>query len=69
VKELKLVVEFMQKPFEADTLADTIEDKASFEALKGLIVSIKEFDLERPTKDQISSLFEGLRKIQKGRTF
>jgi DNA-binding NtrC family response regulator len=69
VKELKLVVELMQKPFEADTLADTIEDKASFEALKGLIVSIKEFDLERPTKDQISSLFEGLRKIQKGRTF
>ncbi|HEY7081186.1 MAG TPA: hypothetical protein VH500_15925 [Nitrososphaeraceae archaeon] len=69
MKELKLVVEFMQKPFEADTLADTIEDKASFEALKGLIVSIKEFDLERPTKDQISSLFEGLRKIQKGRTF
>ena len=69
VKELKLVVELMQKPFEADTLADTIEDKASFEALKGLIVSIKEFDLEKPTKDQISSIFEGLRKIQKGRTF
>ena len=27
VKQLKQVVELMQKPFEADTLADTIEDK------------------------------------------
>jgi hypothetical protein len=69
VKELKKVVELMQKPFEADALVDTIEDRESFEALKGLIVSIKKFDLERPTTDQISSLFEGLRKLQKGRTF
>lgn len=69
VKELKKVVELMQKPFEADALVDTIEDRESFEALKGLIVSIKKFDLEKPTTDQISSLFEGLRKLQKGRTF
>jgi CheY-like chemotaxis protein len=69
VKQLKQVVELMQKPFEADTLADTIEDKAAYEVLKTLIVNIKEFDLENPTKEQISSLYEGLRKIQKGRTF
>ena len=69
VKQLKQVVELMQKPFEADTLADTIEDKAAYEVLKTLIVNIKEFDLENPTKEQISRLFEGLRKIQKGRTF
>jgi CheY-like chemotaxis protein len=69
VKQLKQVVELMQKPFEADTLVDTIEDKVAYEVLKTLIVNIKEFDLENPTKEQISSLFEGLRKIQKGRTF
>jgi CheY-like chemotaxis protein len=69
VKQLKQVVELMQKPFEADTLADTIEDKVAYEVLKTLIVNIKEFDVENPTKEQISSLFEGLRKIQKGRTF
>lgn len=69
VKQLKQVVELMQKPFEADTLADTIEDKVAYEVLKTLIVNIKELDVENPTKEQISSLFEGLRKIQKGRTF
>lgn len=69
VKQLKQVVELMHEPFEADTLADTIEDKAAYEVLKTLIVNIKEFDLENPTKEQISRLFEGLRKIQKGRTF
>ena len=68
VKQLKQVVELMHEPFEADTLADTIEDKAAYEVLKTLIVNIKEFDLENPTKEQISRLFEGLRKIQKGRT-
>jgi CheY-like chemotaxis protein len=51
VKQLKQVVELMQKPFEADTLADTIEDKAAYEVIKTLIVNIKEFDLENPTKE------------------
>jgi CheY-like chemotaxis protein len=69
VKQLKQVVELMQKPFEADALVDTIEDKEAFEGLKTLIVNIKEFNLDNPTKEQISSLFEGLRKIQKARTF
>jgi CheY-like chemotaxis protein len=69
VKQLKQVVELIQKPFEADALVDTIEDKEAYEGLKTLIVNIKQFDLDNPTKEQISSLFEGLRKIQKGRTF
>ena len=69
VKQLKKVVELMQKPFEADSLVDTIEDKEAYEGLKTLIVNIKGFDLNNPTKEQISSLFEGIRKIQKGRTF
>jgi CheY-like chemotaxis protein len=69
VKQLKQVVELMQKPFEADSLVDTIEDKEAYEGLKTLIANIKEFDLDNPTKEQISSLFESIRKIQKGRTF
>jgi hypothetical protein len=69
VKQLKQVVELMQKPFEADALVDTIEDKEAYEGLKTLIANIKEFDLDNPTKEQISSIFEGIRKIQKGRTF
>jgi CheY-like chemotaxis protein len=69
VKQLKQLVELMQKPFEADALVDTIEDKEAYEGLKTLIANIKEFDLDNPTREQISSIFEGIRKIQKGRTF
>ena len=79
VKELKRVVELMQKPFDADTLVDAIEDKEVQEGLKKLMTNLrqtrtttttsandKNFD---PSLEQIRDLFEGLRKIQKGRTF
>lgn len=69
VKELRHVVELMQKPFELDTLVDTIEDKeiyAELEELNEYLKEIKEFDL---TQEQIRDLLESLRKIQKGRTF
>ena len=76
VKELKRVVELMQKPFDADVLADTIEDKESQEGVKILMKNLidknnnieKEDDIE-PSLEQLRDLFEGLRKIQKGRTF
>jgi CheY-like chemotaxis protein len=83
VKELKRVVELLQKPFVADALVDTIEDKEAQEGLKMLMTSLtkpenqdrditgnnSENNNYEPSLEQITDLFEGLRKIQKGRTF
>jgi DNA-binding NtrC family response regulator len=70
VKQLKQVVELMQKPFDADVLVDTIEDKEVHDGIKKLMTNLKQTkDLEEPTLENMRDLFEGLRKIQKGRTF
>ena len=69
VKELKRVVELMQKPFDADALVDTIEDKEVYENLKDLMKSVRKIREAQPTQKQIKDLFESLKKIQKGRTF
>ncbi|MBV9175768.1 MAG: response regulator [Nitrososphaeraceae archaeon] len=71
VKQLRQVVELIQKPFEANVLVDIIEDKEAFEGLKKLMINVKDIEDKNyePTSDQISDLFESLRKIQKGRSF
>lgn len=81
VKELKRVVELLQKPFVPDMLVDTIEDKEAQEGLKMLMMNLRKpanqegndkdnkSDDDEPSLEQITDLFEGLRKIQKGRTF
>jgi CheY-like chemotaxis protein len=69
VKQLKQVVELMQKPFGADTLVKTIEDKEVYEGLKQIMLSMKQIKDLSPTPKQLRSLLENLRRIQKGRTF
>ena len=69
VKQLKHVVELMQKPFGAETLVNTIEDKDVYDGLKEIMLSMKQIDATSPTPKQIKSFFENLRRIQKGRTF
>ena len=69
VKQLKQVVELMQKPFAVDALVDTIEDKEIYEGLKEIMLSMKQIKNESPSPQQLKSLFESVRKIQKGRTF
>jgi CheY-like chemotaxis protein len=69
VKELKQVVELMQKPFTLKQLTDTVEDTLAFDELKELNVDadrIKGADL---THAQIFDLLARLRRIQKNRTF
>jgi CheY-like chemotaxis protein len=66
VKELKRVVELMQKPFSKSALVDTVEDIEAYRGLNQLMNCIKEIEENsEPTSDQIRDLFEGLRKIQK----
>jgi CheY-like chemotaxis protein len=67
VKELKRVVELMQKPFSISALVDIVENKEAYEGLKQLMAHIKDIKSFEPTTDQITELFEGLRKIQKYR--
>jgi CheY-like chemotaxis protein len=71
VKELRQVVELMQKPFLPQALVDVVEDKEAYPELKRLFANVKkmsETDFENPTPDQIREIFEGLKRIQKGRT-
>jgi DNA-binding NtrC family response regulator len=71
VKELKRVVELMQKPFSMSALVDTVENKEAYEGLKTLMIAaknIKDPD-SPPSNDQIKDLFEGLRKVQKFKGF
>jgi CheY-like chemotaxis protein len=69
VKQLKRVVELMQKPFDANALVDTVEDKEVYENLKNLMISVRRIHDGEPTQMQIKDLLENLKKIQKGRTF
>lgn len=72
VRELRQVVELMQKPFLPEALVDVVEDTEAYPELKRLFVNVSkmsEIDFENPTPDQIRDIFEGLKKIQKGRTF
>ena len=78
VKQLKRVVELLQKPFEIQALIDTIEDKEVYQELKKIMTKIRSFEqdgssLQRGSDDlsreQIRDMFECLRRIQKNRTF
>jgi CheY-like chemotaxis protein len=72
VKELGQVIELVQKPFMPQTLVDIVEDSEAYPTLKKLFVNVSkmtETDFENPTSYQIRDIFEGLKKIQGGRTF
>jgi len=69
VKQLKQVVELMQKPFELDALVDTIEDKEIYAGLEKLNVKVQQIKDLDPTHEQVRDLVEGLSKIMKNRTF
>jgi len=70
VKQLKKVVELMQKPFKADALVDTIEDKEIYEGVKRLMANVKQIeDPTNPTSKQIMDLFKVVKQVHKGITF
>ena len=69
VKQLKQVVGLLQKPFEPSALVDTIEDKEIYDGLEKLNADIELIKDLKATHEQLTDLLEGLRKLQKGRTF
>lgn len=69
IKNLKKIVELMQKPFELQALVDTIEDKEIYRELEKLNVDIQNLKELEPTHAQVRDYLDALKKIQKGRTF
>ena len=69
VKQLKQIVELMQKPFTLSQLVDTVEDKEVYEELKSLNVDVNRIRAAEPTHELVIDLLERLRRIQKNRTF
>jgi len=69
IKELKQVVELIQKPFSLNKLVDIIEDKEVYEDLKTLNIDIDLVKAANPTHEQILDLLERLKRIHKHRTF
>jgi CheY-like chemotaxis protein len=67
VKELKRVVEMMQKPFSVSSLSDTVENTEAYGGLKMLMTTSRDIieHLDNLSGDQIRELFEGLRRVQK----
>jgi DNA-binding response OmpR family regulator len=69
VKQLRQIVELMQKPITINELIDTVEDKDVYNELKKLNVDLDVIKAANPTHEQIMDLLERLRKIEKMRTF
>jgi DNA-binding response OmpR family regulator len=69
VKNLQQVVELLQKPFDLDEFVDLLEDKQIWAGLERLNVRVKEVKDLNPSHNEIRDLLEGLRKLQKGRTW
>ena len=68
IKELRQVVELIQKPFELSVLIDTIEDKEACKGLMKVMANVRKIeDYDNPAPEQLLDIFEGLRKLQKGR--
>lgn len=71
VKELKQVVELLQKPFTLDAFVETLEDKEIYPELEKFNVqmSFSSFNLYNHTPEDMGNMLEHLRVIQKCRTF
>jgi CheY-like chemotaxis protein len=69
IRKLKQVVELMQKPFNVNTLIDTVEDKEIYSQLERFKVYLDIIRAINPTHEQIIDLLKRLKTIQKGRTF
>jgi CheY-like chemotaxis protein len=65
VKQLKQVVELMQKPFSLGLLVDLVEDKGAYEKLNELNLDIDRIKGAELPHQTLMDLLERLRKIQK----
>ena len=59
----------MRKPFSLNALIDTVEDAQVYEGLKTLMINLMYLKDGYPNEEQMKEIFDGLRKIQKNRTY
>jgi len=64
VKQLHVVVELLQKPFDLEVMVDIVEDKSVYEELKKINVNVKGIKELDPTHEQIRDLLQGLKKMR-----
>lgn len=64
IKQLKQVIEAIQKPFTIETLVERIEDKEAYTELEKLNVDIDIVRALSPTHEQITDLLHRLREYQ-----
>jgi len=64
LNQLKQVVELLQKPFEEDSLMDTIEDKEIYSELQELNIKTQDIKAANFRHEQLKQLIEFLRKLQ-----
>jgi DNA-binding response OmpR family regulator len=69
VKNLDRVVEMVQKPFEIEELMSLIEDTEIWRGLEEMNVNVPALREMGVSHLQIQGLFEGLKKLQKGKGF
>jgi CheY-like chemotaxis protein len=69
IRKLKQVVELIQKPFNVNTLIETIEDKEIYSELERFNVDLDIIKAINPTHEQIIDLLNRLKTVQKGRIF
>jgi CheY-like chemotaxis protein len=70
VKELKQVVELIQKPFEIQILVNMIEDKEIFQRVRGLMSIVKKIkDTSNPSEEEIMNLFKAASTAHKRMSF
>ena len=69
IKNLKHVVEVIQKPFHLSTLVDTIEDKEIYSELQNLNVDIDVIRALNPSHEQIKDLLDRLRRVREMQEF
>ncbi|MEM3152573.1 MAG: response regulator [Candidatus Nitrosocaldus sp.] len=64
IRQLRHVVELIQKPFELDTLINMIEDETSYKKLQELneyLKELNEFDL---TQEQVKDLLDSIERLR-----
>lgn len=64
IKQLRHVVELIQKPFELDTLVNMIEDERSYKKLQELNEYLKELDEFDLTQEQVKDLLESMERLK-----
>ena len=65
IKNLKQIVELLQKPFSLNTMLNIIEDTSAYKELEKLNVDIKNLKELEPTHAQISTYLEIMKKLYK----